>query len=52
MFTLPPSGVSPGVKTPDWRLSSHTHTHSFRFPVNNKKESVGGMCVRVCVQGC
>ena len=58
VFTLPPSGVSPGVKTPDSRLSSHTHTHtpththSFRFPVNNKKESVGGMCVRVCVKGC
>ncbi len=50
----PPSGVSPSAKTRDLRLSAHTqrHTCGFRFPVNNKKESVGGVCVCVCVQGC
>lgn len=41
-----PSGVGRGVRTPDLRLSSPTeaHIYGFRIPINNKKESVGGVC--------
>lgn len=41
-----PSGVSPGVKTPDFPPTQR-HAYGWRFPVNDKKESVGSVCVCV-----
>lgn len=45
-----PSGVSPGVKTPDFPPTQR-HAYGLRFPVNDKKESVEA-CVSVFVCMC